>query len=159
MLLRLRSGEVVTYGEVAEEAGHPGAARAVGNVIASSEDLPWWRVVTSTGRLVPGLGHFYLKRPLRGALFFVLVIASVLIGSHLEGNLYQVVSGQPLTILATFASMGMGFVYFLLRYGLHYQGNIMGAGYEYGTAFLLTAGLMNLLLVLDAWDIVRGKKE
>jgi hypothetical protein len=35
----------------------------------------------------------------------------------------------------------------------------MGAGYEYGTAFLLTAGLMNLLLVLDVWDIVRGKKE
>jgi methylated-DNA-protein-cysteine methyltransferase-like protein len=54
VLLRLRPGEVVTYGEVAEEAGHPGAARAVGNVIASSEDLPWWRVVTSTGRLVPG---------------------------------------------------------------------------------------------------------
>ena len=55
--------------------------------------------------------------------------------------------------------MGMGFLYFLLRFGLHYQGNIMAAGYEYGTAFLLTAGLMNLLLVLDAWDIVRGKKE
>jgi len=109
--------------------------------------------------LVPGLGHVYLKRPLRGAVFFVLVVASILIGCHLEGNLYQVVAGQPLTLLATFASMGMGFVYFLLRYALHYQGNIMGAGYEYGTAFLLTAGLMNLLLVLDAWDIVRGKKE
>jgi hypothetical protein len=109
--------------------------------------------------LVPGLGHVYLKRPLRGAVFFVLVLVAVLVGCHLEGNLYVVVSGQPLTLLATFASMGMGFIYFLLRYGLHYQGNIMGAGYEYGTAFLLTAGLMNLLLVLDAWDIVRGKKE
>ena len=109
--------------------------------------------------LVPGLGHVYLKRPLRGLAFFALVVAAVLIGSRLEGNLYQVVPGQPLTLLATFASMGMGFLYFLLRYALHYQGNIMGAGYEYGTAFLLTGGLMNLLLVLDAWDIVRGKKE
>jgi TM2 domain-containing membrane protein YozV len=109
--------------------------------------------------LVPGLGHLYLKRPLRGLAFFVLVVASVLIGCTLEGNLYRAVAGQPLTILATFASMGMGFLYFLLRYALHYQGNIMGAGYEYGTAFLLTAGLMNLLLVLDVWDIVRGKKE
>jgi hypothetical protein len=109
--------------------------------------------------LVPGLGHIYLKRPLRGLLFFVLVVVSIVVGCHLEGNLYQAVQGQPLTLLATFASMGMGFLYFLLRYGLHYQGNIMGAGYEYGTAFLLTAGLMNLLLVLDAWDIVRGKKE
>src|SRR5436309_10566018 len=50
----LRKGEVATYGEMAEEAGHPGAARAVGNVLAGSEGLPWWRVVTATGRLVPG---------------------------------------------------------------------------------------------------------
>jgi methylated-DNA-protein-cysteine methyltransferase-like protein len=50
-----RPGEVVTYGEIAAEAGHPGAARAVGNVLATSDgELPWWRVVTSTGRLVPG---------------------------------------------------------------------------------------------------------
>jgi hypothetical protein len=109
--------------------------------------------------LVPGLGHIYLKRPLRGLAFFLLVTAAILIGWRLEGNLYQVVQGQPLTLLATFASMGMGFLYFLLRYALHYQGNIMGPGYEYGTAFILTGALMNLLLVLDAWDIVRGKKE
>ena len=48
-------GHVVTYGEVAEEVGSPGAARAVGNVMARSDGLPWWRVVTGTGRLV--LGH------------------------------------------------------------------------------------------------------
>lgn len=54
VLLALRPGEVVTYGEVAEEAGHPRAGRAVGNLLARDEDLPWWRVVTSTGRLVPG---------------------------------------------------------------------------------------------------------
>jgi methylated-DNA-protein-cysteine methyltransferase related protein len=50
----LRPGEVATYGEVAEEAGHPRAARAVGTVLARSEGLPWWRVVTAGGRLVPG---------------------------------------------------------------------------------------------------------
>lgn len=50
----LKPGEVVTYGEVAEEAGFPRAARAVGNILASTDGLPWWRVVTSTGRLVPG---------------------------------------------------------------------------------------------------------
>src|SRR5205823_13940690 len=50
----LRKGEVATYGEVAEEAGHPGAARAVGNVLSGSEGLPWWRVVASDGRLAPG---------------------------------------------------------------------------------------------------------
>jgi methylated-DNA-protein-cysteine methyltransferase related protein len=50
-----RAGEVLTYGEIAAEAGSPGAARAVGNVMARcGEGVPWWRVVTSTGRLVPG---------------------------------------------------------------------------------------------------------
>jgi methylated-DNA-protein-cysteine methyltransferase related protein len=55
VLHSLGPGEVVTYGEVAAEAGFPGAARAVGRLLATSDDdLPWWRVVTSTGRLVPG---------------------------------------------------------------------------------------------------------
>jgi methylated-DNA-protein-cysteine methyltransferase related protein len=54
IVARLRPGEVATYGEIAEEAGHPGAARAVGGVMARSDGVPWWRVVTATGRLVPG---------------------------------------------------------------------------------------------------------
>jgi methylated-DNA-protein-cysteine methyltransferase-like protein len=49
------AGEVVTYGEVAVEAGRPGAARAVGRIMATSDGaLPWWRVVAADGRLVPG---------------------------------------------------------------------------------------------------------
>jgi methylated-DNA-protein-cysteine methyltransferase-like protein len=51
----LQRGEVVTYGEIAAQAGYPGAARAVGNVLRNSSGLPWWRVVASDGRLVPGL--------------------------------------------------------------------------------------------------------
>ncbi len=47
-------GSVSTYGEVAAEAGHPGAARAVGNLLRSTPGLPWWRVVAASGRLVPG---------------------------------------------------------------------------------------------------------
>ena len=51
----LRPGEVATYGEVASAAGRPGAARAVGHLLATRPaDLPWWRVVTAAGRLVPG---------------------------------------------------------------------------------------------------------
>jgi methylated-DNA-protein-cysteine methyltransferase-like protein len=54
----LRPGEVVSYGDVAAEAGYSGAARAVGRILATpipaDAELPWWRVVTSTGRLVPG---------------------------------------------------------------------------------------------------------
>jgi methylated-DNA-protein-cysteine methyltransferase-like protein len=55
VLTSLRPGDVVTYGEVAAEAGYPGRARAVGRFLADSDgEYPWWRVVTSTGRLVPG---------------------------------------------------------------------------------------------------------
>ena len=50
----LSEGAVATYGEVAAEAGFPGAARAVGNLLRRSAGLPWWRVVAAGGRLVPG---------------------------------------------------------------------------------------------------------
>ncbi len=58
----LSSGEVVTYGEVASEAGFPGAARAVGGVLRSSSGLAWWRVVAANGRLVPGLEVEHARR-------------------------------------------------------------------------------------------------
>jgi methylated-DNA-protein-cysteine methyltransferase-like protein len=53
----LEVGDVASYSEVAAWAGHPGAARAVGRVLAHSEGLPWWRVVTAAGRLTPGHEH------------------------------------------------------------------------------------------------------
>lgn len=56
LLATTRPGELLTYGEVAEETGYPGAARAVGTALRRhGSDAPWWRVVTATGRLVPGL--------------------------------------------------------------------------------------------------------
>ena len=55
VISRLEPGTVMTYGEVAIESGHPGAARAVGRFLShGASGLPWWRVVTGTGRLVPG---------------------------------------------------------------------------------------------------------
>lgn len=63
VLRALVPGEVVTYGEVAAEAGFPGAARAVGNYLRmTDEPVPWWRVVTSTGRLVPGYEQEQARR-------------------------------------------------------------------------------------------------
>jgi methylated-DNA-protein-cysteine methyltransferase related protein len=56
VVAELPPGAVMTYGEVAAEAGRPGAARAVGAVLRGhGSTVPWWRVVTATGRLVPGL--------------------------------------------------------------------------------------------------------
>jgi methylated-DNA-protein-cysteine methyltransferase-like protein len=58
----LGEGELVTYGEVAEQAGQPGAARAVGRLMAGSSNLPWWRVIAASGRLVPGLEEEHGRR-------------------------------------------------------------------------------------------------
>ncbi|MDQ6840283.1 MAG: MGMT family protein [Actinomycetota bacterium] len=65
VLSALPAGQVVSYGDVAAEAGYPGAARGVGAVLAHSDGLPWWRVVTVTGRLVPGREADHARR-LRG---------------------------------------------------------------------------------------------
>lgn len=54
VLEALEPGDVMAYGEIATEAGYPGAARAVGNLLRTVPGLPWWRVVNSAGRLAPG---------------------------------------------------------------------------------------------------------
>lgn len=109
--------------------------------------------------LVPGMGHVYLRRWQRGLAFLLLVVAAIWIGCALQGNLYRPMAGQPLSMLATLGALGMGTPYLILRWGVGYAGDLVAPGYEYGTAFLLTAGLMNWLLVLDTLDIARGKKE
>lgn len=107
--------------------------------------------------LLPGAGHFYLRRKARGLLFFVLVVSAVVLGYVLNGLLYRPVAGQPLSILGAIAQLGFGIGYAVLRF-VGFSGDATAAGFEYGKAFLITAGLLNYLLVLDAWDIAQGKK-
>ncbi len=109
--------------------------------------------------LLPGAGHFYLGRRSRAAIFFGVIAVALVVGCLLEGELSVPVGGRPLVTLRAFASMGSGIVYFLLQSGFGYEGNVEAKGFDYGGAFLLTAGLMNILLVLDVWDIARGSKE
>jgi methylated-DNA-protein-cysteine methyltransferase-like protein len=59
----LREGEVVSYGDIAHDAGFPSLSRRVGHLLAvSNDDLPWWRVVNSAGRLVPGAEREQARR-------------------------------------------------------------------------------------------------
>jgi hypothetical protein len=110
--------------------------------------------------LVPGLGHFYLGRRRTAIAFAVLVALTFLAGLSFQGRLYTIEDGQPLTILATFAVYGAGLLNLLARGLLENPGGtILAPTFEYGCAYLLTAGLMNLLLVLDAHDIAAGKKR
>jgi hypothetical protein len=128
-------------------------------VDASERTSPPLPAIAFAAWLVPGLGHLLLGRRRRALYFAALVLGALGIGCLLDGNLYRIVVGQPLTLLGTLASMGLGAPYFILRYGFGYHGNVVAPGFEYGTAFVLTAALMNLLLVLDAWDIGRGAKD
>jgi hypothetical protein len=107
--------------------------------------------------LVPGAGHFYLGRRQRAIAFFLIVILMFVVGLAIDGKIYVSKGGNILTLLATLGSMGSGILYLLARLTGPY-GDIGSITYEYGTAFTLTAGLMNLLLVLDAFDIAEERK-
>ena len=118
---------------------------------------PW--LAAALAWLFPGLGHFYLKRPRTAALYAVVVTATFLLGLSFEGRLYSPEPGQPLTILATFAVYGAGLLNIAARMiAANPNGLILSVTYEYGCAYLLTAGLMNLLLMLDVYDIAVGRK-
>jgi uncharacterized protein DUF6677 len=110
--------------------------------------------------LFPGLGHWYLGRRRIAIAFAIIVTATFLLGLSFEGRLYSPDRSQPLTLLATFAVYGAGLLNILARlFSENPGGSILSVTYEYGCAFLLTGGLMNLLLMLDVWDIARGRKE
>jgi TM2 domain-containing membrane protein YozV len=108
--------------------------------------------------LVPGAGHLYLGRTARGVAFFCIIASLFVYGLCIDGRLYSVQQGNVLSLLATLGSIGSGLLYFIGRmYGP--PGDITSLTFEYGTAFTLTAGLMNLLLVVDSFDIAEGRKE
>ena len=136
----------------------PRAAEGVAAAVHPPARRAAW-LAASLALFFPGLGHLYLGKRPRAAVFAAVVLTGIVLGMLASGNLWTPIQGRPLTWLATLGTMGMGLPYFVLLRGLGYRGDITSPGYEYGTAFLLGAGLMNLLLVLDAWDVATGRKE
>lgn len=110
--------------------------------------------------LIPGLGHYYLGKRKSAVAFAAIVTLTFLAGLSFQGRLYTIEAGQPLTMLATFAVCGTGLLNIAARLLVENPGGmILSVTYEYGCAYLLTAGLMNLLLVLDACDLATGRKR
>lgn len=108
----------------------------------------------------PGLGHAYLGRRGRGVLYAVIVTGAFLLGLAYQGRLYTSDPAHPLTALAMLACYGAGILNIGARLILNNpNGNILASTFEYGCAFLLTAGMMNLLLMLDVYDIWAGAKD
>lgn len=109
--------------------------------------------------LVPGAGHLFLGRRARGAAFFAIIVTLFVLGIAIDGGVYTFADSQQqlLKQLATLGSLGSGLVYFIATMTGPY-GRIVSSTFEYGTMFTLSAGLMNLLLVIDCYDIARGRK-
>ncbi|HPC83758.1 MAG TPA: hypothetical protein P5234_10415 [Thermoanaerobaculaceae bacterium] len=111
------------------------------------------------GWLVPGLGHLLLRRRLRAAVFFTVIMVAFVVGILLQGELILPRAGDPLSYVAAIAIIGNGVPFFAARYLGLGHGVVTAASYEFGNTFLLTAGMMNLLLLLDIFEIYRGHKE
>jgi CBS domain containing-hemolysin-like protein len=111
------------------------------------------------GWLVPGLGHVLQKKLWTGVAFFVSIGAMTTIGLVMGGRIYPFQTDNPLTILAFFADLGNFLIYALARLLTLGQGSLERVTFEFGTAYIAGAGLLNYLIALDAYDIAKGKKR
>ncbi len=107
---------------------------------------------------VPGAGHLLLGRLQKGLTFLIALALMFVMGLWLQGRLFPIEIRQPLVALAALAEMGAGVAFFVARQAGTGAGRVVALTYEYGNAFLIVAGLMNMLVVLDAFDIAQGRK-
>ena len=107
---------------------------------------------------VPGAGHLWLGRRQKGVVFLVTLPLMFAFGLWLEGRIFPFEFSQPLVALAAFADLGIGLPYFIAKLAGTGVGRVVEITYEYGNTFLIVSGLLNMLVVLDAFDIAEGRK-
>ena len=107
---------------------------------------------------IPGAGHLWLGRRTKGLIFFVTLPLMFAIGLALHGRLAVLGLADPLDALAAVADFGIGVTCFIARGRGYGAGDVRAVTYEYGNAFLVVAGLLNLLVVIDAYDVALGRK-
>jgi hypothetical protein len=113
--------------------------------------------------LIPGGGHFLLSRRGRGAIIFAAVLVTFLGGILMRGPMFQPHGGDPLTALIQWGGflgdLASGLLYFLTVWLGYTQPDAAGHVHDYGSKLLVAAGLLNILGVVDAWEIATRKKE
>ena len=107
---------------------------------------------------VPGAGHLWLGRRSKGIIFLIALPVMFAIGLALGGRLFPFELSDPLVGLAALADVSIGLTYFVASALGHGAGDVRALTYEYGNAFLIVAGLLNLLVVIDAYDVALGRK-
>ena len=94
----------------------------------------------------------------KAVVFFVSLTAMFLIGLGLHGRIFPFDTSEPLVALAAVADLGLGLPWLLARMLDVGGGLVTAATYEYGNTFIIVAGLLNFLVILDAFDIAKGRK-
>lgn len=107
---------------------------------------------------VPGAAHFWLGRRQKSAVFLVALVTMFVTGLFLNGRLFPFDISEPLVALAAMANAGMGLPWILALTMDAGKGTVTAVSYEYGNTFLIVAGLLNSLVVLDAYDVAVGRK-
>jgi hypothetical protein len=122
-----------------------------------------WVPAVALGWLIPGGGHFLLKRTGRGALLLVSITLMFLCGLMMQGAMFQPQSGDLLTTLINtggfIGNLCSGILYLLSVWFGYNQADMAGHVHDYGTKFLVTAGLLNVLAMVDVYEIAAGRKE
>jgi hypothetical protein len=125
-----------------------------------SETLTLMSVLApAIGWLVPGAGHMIQKRWIRGLLLFVSIVTLFLLGLAMQGRIYKANGGDILDMLGFIGDVGAGGLYILTLANDWGQGAIAFATADYGTKFMIVAGLLNFIAVADAYHIAIGKKQ
>ena len=107
---------------------------------------------------IPGVGHIWLGRRAKGVIFLIALPLMFALGLALQGRVFSFDASDILTTLEAAAQLGIGVIYFLvgpLGFG---KGDVRSVTYEYGISFLIVAGLLNALVVIDAYDVALGRK-
>ena len=128
--------------------------------IVPSETVTLMSVLApAMGWLVPGAGHLIQKRWIRGLLLFVSIVTLFLLGLAMQGRIYKANGGDILEMLGFIGDVGAGGLYILTLANDWGQGAIAFATADFGTKFMIVAGLLNFIAVADAYHIAIGKKR
>ena len=115
-------------------------------------------IVLVAGWLVPGLGHLLLKKWIRASLIFVSILSMFLIGIALKGKIYSPNTAELLDMLNFAGSLGTGLLYVFARIFDLGQAAVQIAIADYGTKFIVVAGLLNIISAVDAHSLATGRK-
>jgi hypothetical protein len=112
------------------------------------------------GALIPGLGHALLRKWDRAIVFFVCISLMLVIGISLNGRLFRPDFGEDIFSTMKFlADAGLGLLYWLARFADQGKGNPRAYTYDYANVFIYVAGLLNMLVIVDVFDIAMGRKK